>query len=403
MERPTVLLSLSDDAWPYVEALGRAGFEPITDTMDGLARLARGESLDMAVIDCDGDPAQAANLFEVLHEGRQVPTILVFSENLPDFATTPGAEDGRDEYALKPLPAEALVYRLQAIMIRAGRALPIESAGWVDTAAPDAGTIGEGQVVSVFAPKGGVGKTMIAVNVAVALREQTRSSVCLLDADVGVGNVTSILEVSAKMGLVDLADSPPDEWTDANFDHVTTTHEQSGVRVLTWGSNPGDFTRVTADLLLAAVRWARSHHNYVVIDTHPSYDDRTMAMLSVSNEIFLIVTPEVGPIKTGAQFLVMAREVGLGGIVKVIVNRADHGISNADIAQSLGMPVSATIVSNGPKAVMSANEGTPLISRFPREKIATDLHGVARLLTRQDEAPAGARGRQWLPAFGSRS
>src|SRR5206468_4086181 len=171
------------------------------------ARLARGESLDMAVIDCDGDIAQAANLFEVLHEGRQVPTILVFSETLPDFATAPGAEDGRDEYAIKPLPAEALVYRLQAIMIRAGRALPIESAGWVDTLTPDAGTIGEGQVVSVFAPKGGVGKTMIAVNVAVALREQTRSSVCLLDADVGVGNVTSILEVSSKMGLVDLADS----------------------------------------------------------------------------------------------------------------------------------------------------------------------------------------------------
>jgi MinD-like ATPase involved in chromosome partitioning or flagellar assembly len=403
MERPTVLLSLSDDVWPYVEALGRAGFEAITDPMDGLARLARGDALDMAVIDCDGDQAQAANVFEVLHEGRQVPTILVFGDTLPAFATAPGADEARDEYALKPLPAEALVYRLQALMIRAGRPLPIESAAWVDAVAPDSGTVGEGHVVSVFAPKGGVGKTMIAVNVAVALREQTRSSVCLLDADVGVGNVTSVLDVSNRKGLIDLADSSPEEWTDANFDEAATTHEPSGVRVLTWGSAPGDFTRVTADLLLAAVRWARAHHSYVVIDTHPSYDDRTMAMLSVSNEIFLVVTPEVGPINTGAQFLVMAREVGLGGIVKVIVNRADHGISNADIAQTLGMAVSATIVSNGPKAVLAANEGTPLISRFPRERISTDLHGVARLLTREEAAPQGARGRQWLPAFGSRS
>jgi hypothetical protein len=65
--------------------------------------------------------------------------------------------------------------------------------------------------------------------------------------------------------------------------------------------------------------------------------------------------------------------------------------------------VSATIVSNGPKAVLAANEGTPLISRFPRERISTDLHGVARLLAREEAATQGARGRQWLPAFGSRS
>ena len=73
--------------------------------------------------------------------------------------------------------------------------------------------VGEGHVVSVFAPKGGVGKTTIAVNMAVALRQQTRAEVLLFDADVGVGNVTSVLDVPYRMGLADLADSPPEEWT----------------------------------------------------------------------------------------------------------------------------------------------------------------------------------------------
>ena len=65
-----------------------------------------------------------------------------------------------------------------------------------------------------------MGKTTVAVNLAVALREQTRAASCCFDADVGVGNVTSVLAAPYRMGLADLADSPPEEWTDAAFEQV---------------------------------------------------------------------------------------------------------------------------------------------------------------------------------------
>ena len=107
---------------------------------------------------------------------------------------------------------------------------------------------------------------------------------CLLfDADVGVGNVTSVLAVKYRMGLADLADSAPEEWTDAAFEHCVHHPQPSGVRVLTWGSDPADSENVGVDLLLAALRWAKAHHSYVVVDTHPGYDDRTMAMLTLAN------------------------------------------------------------------------------------------------------------------------
>jgi pilus assembly protein CpaE len=308
-----------------------------------------------------------------------VPTLLIFGDDIPDFATNGNA--AHDEYAVKPIPPDALVYRLQALMIRAGHQLPDQAGGWTDGVTTEGSTIGEAQVISVFAPKGGVGKTTVAVNLAVALREQTRGSVLLLDADVGVGNVTSVLAAPYRMGLADLADSPPEEWTDAAFEHATTQHQDSGVRVLTWGTDASESQRVTVDLLLAAVRWARTHHSYVVIDNHPGYDDRTMAMLSVSNEILLVVTPEVGPLRNSAQFLELAREIGLGDVVSVVVNRANHGVRIPDIEHALKLKVSATIVSNGPKAVIASNEGAPLITRFPRDKITTDLHNVARLVT----------------------
>jgi pilus assembly protein CpaE len=163
---------------------------------------------------------------------------------------------------------------------------------------------------------------------------------------------------------------------------------------------------VTVDLLLAALRWARNHNSYVIIDNHPGYDDRTMAMLAVANEIFLVVTPEVGAIRNSSQFLELARELGLANVVRVIVNRANHGIRPQDMAKSLGLPISATVVSNGPKAVIASNEGNPLVMKFPREKIADDMHGVARLITEPEAtapAPAPRQARRWWTRFGTRT
>jgi len=402
MERPTILLAVTGDINGYVSALQRAGFEPVT--IDP-TQLEMAPPVDLAVLDCDLPGASLTAVYAYLHRGEaSIATLLLVGDQteLPD-----GVGGTGDEVALKPLPPEALVYRLQALMIRSGRHLPVESGAWAsDETLSSAPVAGEGHVVSVFAPKGGVGKTTIAVNMAVALRLQTRAEVLLFDADVGVGNVTSVLEVPYRMGLADLADSPQEEWTDAAFDQIVTTHAASGVRVLTWGTDPAESERVSVDLLLSALRWARDHHSYVIVDNHPGYDDRTMAMLAVSNEIFLVVTPEVGALRNSSQFLELARELGLGNVIRVIVNRANHGIRVQDMSSSLGLPISATVVSNGPKAVIASNEGLPLVTKYPREKIADDLHAVARLISQPDtlgvpDSPRAAR--KWWTRFGTRT
>lgn len=404
MDRPTILLAMSDEADTYVDALQRAGFDPITLGPDTVTAVP---TVELAVIDCDLPSEVVTTVMTTLRAGRDAPTLLLVGEgsDVPEMAGTGGHEIA---LALKPMPAEALVYRLQALLIRAGRGLPDVSSSWAaDSAAHSAEQIvGEGHVVSVFAPKGGVGKTTIAVNMAVALRQQTRSEVLLFDADVGVGNVTSVLEVPYRMGLSDLADSSPEEWTDAAFEQVVTTHSESGLKVLAWGTDPAESERVNVDLLLAALRWARDHFSYVVVDNHPGYDDRTMAMLATANEIFLVVTPEVGALRNSAQFLELARDLGLASSIRVIVNRANHGIRVQDISTALGLPIAATVVSNGPKAIVASNEGKPVVLKFPREQISNDLHGVARLISQPDAGPEPApapAARRWWERFGART
>jgi pilus assembly protein CpaE len=401
MERPTVLLALGAEAWSYRPALEAAGFD-VTFDLGVLEHAGLATAPSLAVLDCDVPDAEQA--YRLLHVGTPVPTIMLIGDDLPEWAVGDSESAARDEYAIKPTPADAVVYRLQALMIRRGLTTPADALQHAAQGAnaDEVTTIGEGHVVSLFAPKGGVGKTTIAVNLAVALREQSRAGVLLLDADVGVGNVSAVLDAPYRMGLSDLSDSPPEEWTDAAFEAATSKHAASGVNVLTWGTDPAESERVSVELLLAAVKWGRSHFSYVIIDNHPSYDDRTMAMLAVSREIFLVVTPEVGPIRNAAQFLGLARELGLRDSVRVIVNRANHGVSAADVADALGMPVAATVVSNGPKAVTAANEGTPLVLRFPKERVSTDMHNIARLLTQTAAEPVTAKPRPWW-AFATRA
>ncbi len=391
MERPKILLAIEGDPEGYTTALVRAGFETVRADADSSL------DADMAVIDCDLTPSTVKAMYDALHADRDIPALLLMGQ---ETMLPPGVGGHGDEVALKPIPADALVYRLQALLIRAGRQLPTESGEWASEETLAASQIaGEGHVVSVFAPKGGVGKTTISVNMAVAIRQQTRAEVLLFDADVGVGNVSSVLEVPYRLGLADLADSLPEEWTDAAFEQVVSTHEETGVRVLTWGTDPGESERVGVDLLLAALRWARNHHSYVIVDNHPGYDDRTMAMLAVANEILLVVTPEVGAIRNSSQFLELARELGLVSGIRVVVNRANHGIRMEDMESSLGLPVSATVVSNGPKSVISSNEGKPIVTKFPKEKISDDLHRVARLVSDPGgvgaEAATPSSSRRW--------
>jgi pilus assembly protein CpaE len=362
-------------------ALARAGFDVIGSEEAFEAALTERRAPQLAVVDADLSPSVVRRVHQRLHEVGAVPALILLGDEagelddlwLPD-----------DEFVVKPILPEALVFRLQALMIRAGSNAPA-------TAETESAVIGghdpaSSRVIAIFAPKGGVGKTTVSVNLAVALKIQTRHRVLLLDADVGVGNVTAVIDVPARRGMADIADSDPEYWSGDAFETMVAVHEPSGLEVLTWGFEPGDAERIGPDLLIAAVRWARGTYDFVIVDTHPGYDDRTVAMLSVANEILLTVTPEVGPLRNSAQFLQLAHELGIDDSIRVVANRANHGVAIKDMEGALGRPVLTTIVSAGATAVMAANAGTPLVLRFPKERISADIFRLARIVSGAEEA-----------------
>ena len=207
MERPTILLAVGDDGRRVRRGAATRRLRA------GQRRPAAGSTavpaVDMGVIDCDLPAEVGHGRLPHLHAGKRDRRPCCWSvraRELPDGVGNPG-----DEVALKPLPAEALVYRLQALLIRTGRHLPIR-VGWLglgrERSAPRRSPARATSSASSL-PRAASARRPIAVNMAVALRLQTRSEVLIFDADVGVGNVTAVLDVPYRMGLADLADSPP--------------------------------------------------------------------------------------------------------------------------------------------------------------------------------------------------
>ena len=107
---------------------------------------------DLAVIDCDLAAEPSTALYAALHAGEPIPTC---SCSAPSTELPDGLGGNGDEVALKPLPAEALVYRLQALLIRSGRHLPTESGEWaVRESLTTAPIAGEGHVVERLRAEG---------------------------------------------------------------------------------------------------------------------------------------------------------------------------------------------------------------------------------------------------------
>ena len=237
----------------------------------------------------------------------------------------------------------------------------------------------EGRVFTVFSPKGGVGKTTMSVNLALALTRQG-AQVCVLDLDLAFGDVAITLQLIPSHTIADAADSEAD-LDDALLSSLLTRHP-SGLSILAAPTHPEGRERIPASLVRRVVQILRARFDYVVIDTPPGFDDQVLGAFDETDECVIVATLDVPTVKNTK---VALETLDLLHLVRdhrhLVLNRADDevGLSIANVEDILSSKVAASLPSS--LAVASAtNHGDPIVASKPDHPVSLAIAGLAREL-----------------------
>ncbi|MFL5683628.1 MAG: CpaE family protein, partial [Chloroflexota bacterium] len=230
--------------------------------------------------------------------------------------------------------------------------------------------------VAVFNPKGGVGKTTIATNLASALQTRKGKSVLLIDADTVTGHVTMSLGIDAVRTVADAWRDEAEGGPAEDLISIASAHP-SGMKVVALTDSPLNTDVLDPTRLAAAIVDARQFVDVIVLDVHPSYSTINQAIFDEADRILVPVTPDVPAIRAAVQLRDVSIGLGCRERLAMVINRANSGIAVEDMERTVGMPALAQIRSGGLLFVRAANEGRTVIDMFPREKITTDFDQLA--------------------------
>jgi pilus assembly protein CpaE len=238
-----------------------------------------------------------------------------------------------------------------------------------------------GKVVTLFAPKGGVGRTTLAVNLAVALAGEQRQVVTLVDGSFQFGDVGVLLNLNPKnKSIIDVVADPTS--TDEDLVDTSLINHSTGIKVLLAPPSPEMAELIGVEQVRRMLQRLRDTNDFTVIDLWPHFNDVTLALLDMSDVILTVLTLEITNIKNIRLFLEVAEQLGYGDRLKLVLNRADSafGIRVADVETSVGRKIDHQVVSDGRTVVYALNRGVPFVWSNSQAPVSEDVLKISRAL-----------------------
>ncbi len=258
--------------------------------------------------------------------------------------------------AVKQAGVLAQQERLKTAQVRP----PLPTAGFPPTVGMKPATLGK--VIAICSPKGGVGRTTVAVNLSVALHNEDMHCI-IVDGSLQFGDVAMFFNEKAKNSVVDLA--PRIEALDPEvIQSVVIKHNASGVHILSAPTRPEDAERVEPEQFKGLLRYLRQLYAYIVVDTTSYLNEITLAAIDEGDVIVLLTTQDIPALKNARLFLDLLRTLNVD-LKKVVftVNRYDRriAITPERISENLKQPVRAVIPLDERTVIPSVNRGVPFV------------------------------------------
>ncbi|HXY91564.1 MAG TPA: P-loop NTPase [Acidimicrobiia bacterium] len=387
---------------------------------------AETSSFDVAVIEPDyslrtrlavelaeaGQFETIEELLQHLHPGR--PVVVVFG---PSFVSPMGFQHvhrltgAHPEigavFAASELSTEVLQQALRAgardAVVIGGEASLHQSvdrvgellAGSVSRSQAPATRTGEpGRLVVVFSTKGGVGKTCIAINVAVAMARRSTDPVVLVDGDLQFGDVSVMLGLPPQHTVLDAAAAA--QYGDMELVQTLAARHDSGLLVLpapiepipTDAMLPGEMVNICSAL--------QSMAGHVVVDLPSVFNDYVLALIEAADEVLLVGSmdiPSIKNLKIGMQTLDL--NAIAGSKLRLVLNHANAKVKLdvKEIERVLGLSANFP-VPDDLAVPMSVNAGVPVLLEDPKAPVSRALDRIAEaLLGSAARTGSGRRGK----------
>lgn len=343
---------------------GSATVVGVAHTFDGGYELIHRKKPMLVIMEIGDDLEQAAERIQMV-QGR-FPQVAICGTSYDKSADTILSlmRAGMSEYLLRPVAEVDLVSALQ----KTGRL-------WLAKAEEEKEA---GRVFSVFSPKGGVGCTTIALNLATNFYEMTRKPTLLVDLDLAAGDVATFLNIKPAYTLSDVTANLTR--LDKNFLHGVITRHESGIHVLAEPQSVNESKAISCQDVKKILGLLKTMFPYVVLDNENVVNDCTLGSFELSDTVFIVLVLSLPIIHNTRKYLNYLNQIGIKkDKIKLIVNRhlKKGDITIEDAEKALKHPVSFMIPNEYEIAMTALNKGMPISSYSAKSKLNQSIRDIA--------------------------
>jgi pilus assembly protein CpaE len=291
-------------------------------------------------------------------------------------------EAGADDVMIRPIDERELDARVEALDLRHRRSKELRPSTLVAT------TRRPGRrLIVVYSPKGGVGTTTVAVNLALAIGARMPDAAAVVDLTPMGGHVATHLDITPKLTVADLIRDSQGLISPEILRTTYLTRHEQGVLVLAGSPAPataplmsGEEATRTLEGLLAAVP-------NVVADLGSQLDERVLASLEAADDVVVVVTPDFPSLKATHSFFEFLGDAGSRVAEPTIVLNEVYALQTltpGDIENALGRRVAIRVPYDPLLYLRAANQGSPVFAAAPTSQPARRFDQLAAILLGED-------------------
>ncbi len=339
-------------------------------------------------------------------EMPRVQVIIVSVQDDPNYLRE-AIRAGAVDFVAKPVSSDELAAAIERAYSKIPADVPQQTMPQPGMGGPgfEAGFhSAQGHVIGVLGPKGGVGKTTLAVNLAIGIARETNDRILLIDGNIFFGDVGVFINARAQYNVLDLAimAEDPEGIDPAVLEGALVSHE-SGIRLLLSPANPGEVSGYTASQIMAMLDTLKQQFDYIIIDTSTVIDDMMAGVIQVADRLILTATPTMPALKnTRILFSELSGLEYPPENIMLVLNRVSKTgrITSEQISSFLKHEVLIEIPEDG-AADEAVNRGVPLITLDPRKVISVKpLNDLVQLIVESYKEIEEIPGEQSRGGFG---